>query len=211
MLQAISPGELQSAENALKFARVLVADWLVRYKFKNWSTHSSSGDPVTVDEKKARAEEIARELCDHGRWLTHGRSIKLDDLERMRVKIVDYSKNPGLAEAIRRYHTLLQMTFSSNVYKVFETPASQIYRFHGVAVPQGPMPQPPDVAWFDVRCPKCGNAYNVQANLGSPKPIKVGSTAFPADNKLVCTCGAVIDLSDARRQIELQSKQTVVT
>ena len=31
ILQGISPGELQSAENALAFAKVLVTDWLARH------------------------------------------------------------------------------------------------------------------------------------------------------------------------------------
>ena len=117
ILQGISPGELQSAENALKFAKVLVTDWLARYKFKNWSTHSTTGQPVTEEERRARAEEIAGELCNHRRWLTHERSIKIDDLEGMRLRITDYSRSPELADAIRRYHTLLQMTFATNIYK----------------------------------------------------------------------------------------------
>jgi len=36
MLQRISPGELQAAENALEFARDVVTEWLCKYKFSNW-------------------------------------------------------------------------------------------------------------------------------------------------------------------------------
>jgi len=211
ILQAISPGELQSAQNALDFAKALVTQWLVRYKFKNWEKHASTGEPVTNQQKEERAAEIADELCDHGRWLTHARSIKLDDLEKMRVRITDYSKNPELTDAIRRYHTLLQMTFVTNIYKVFETPDSQIYRFQGVvAQPAAPAQQANAVA-FDVPCPNCKKIHKIQANLGAQHPLQPGCTPFPADNKLVCECGAVTDLSEARRQIEVQSKKTVVT
>ncbi|MFH1756249.1 MAG: hypothetical protein ABIA59_11175 [Candidatus Latescibacterota bacterium] len=137
MLQGISPGEPQSAENTLKFAKVLVTQWLTQYKFQNWQTHSSNGKPVTVDEKTQQAEEIAAQLCDHSRWLTHGRSIKLADLESMRLKITDYSKDKNLLDAIHRYHTLLQMTFAGPpIYKVFETPTSQIYRTAAAPAPQ---------------------------------------------------------------------------
>jgi hypothetical protein len=80
MLQGISPGELQSAQNALDFSKTLVTDWLSKYKFGNWTHHSSTNAPVTAEEKQKRAEEIAQQLCDHGRWLTHGRSIKIEDL-----------------------------------------------------------------------------------------------------------------------------------
>ena len=129
ILQGISPGELQNAQNALDFAKKLVTDWLIKYKFKNWETHSSTGDPVTETEKNGRAIEIAETLRSHSQWLTHGRSIKLEDLAEMKLVINDYSKNLPLAEAIRRYHALLQIAFHTNIYKVIETPCSQIYRF----------------------------------------------------------------------------------
>lgn len=208
MLQALSPGELQSAENALKFAKRLVTDWLARYKFKNWNTHSSTGACVTPEEKKSRAEEVATALCDHRTWLTHGRSIKLSDLEGMRLRITDYSQQPELADAIRRYHTLLQITFdSTNIYKVFETPNSQIIRFVAPAVPP---PKDADCAILQVECTKCHAISKVQANL-KKVPLEEGHHAFPADNRFLCpVCGAEIDLADARRQIEVQSKRSLV-
>ena len=74
MLQNLSPGELEHARNAQAFAEGLVRDWLVDFKFKDWTVHSRSGMAVTTPEKKDRAAEIARALSDHGRWKTHGRS-----------------------------------------------------------------------------------------------------------------------------------------
>ena len=132
ILQNISPGELQHAENAFDFARDLVTDWLNRYKFKDWTTHSSTGQPVTPAERLERAQQIAEQLRDHGKWKTHGRSIKIDDLRAMKLKITDYSEDPALADAIRRYYTLLQMTFASNIFKIFETFKSQIVRFEPI-------------------------------------------------------------------------------
>lgn len=212
ILQGISPGELQNAKNALKFAETLVTKWLAQYKFKNWHEHSSTGQPVTEEEKRARALEIALQLCDHGRWLTHGRSIRLEDFEAMRLQITDYSKMPELADAIRRYHTLLQMTFATNIYKVFETPDSQIYRF--IAAQVSP-PQPPaeaNVAIIEARCGKCNATSRVQANLGESHPLQEGCLPFPPDNKFHCpSCGAEVGLSDTRRQIEAQSKKRVVS
>lgn len=208
MLQALSPGELQSAENALSFAKKLVADWLVRHKFKKWETHSTTGIPVTTDEKKLRANEIATTLCDHKKWLTHVRSIKITDLDAMRLRIIDYSKQPDLAEAIRRYHTLLQMTFdSTNIYKVFETPDSQIIRFLAPAVPP---PQDADAVILDVTCPKCSAVSKLQANL-KKNPLRTGHHRFPSDNRFKCpACAAEIDITAARRQIEVQSKKAVI-
>lgn len=213
ILQNISPGELQSAQNALDFARVLVTDWLARYKFKDWKTHKSSGNPVTDEERKARAEEIAGELRSHKKWLTHSRSIKLSDLQQMRLLITDYSADPELADAITRYYTLLQMTFATNIYKVIETARGQIYRF--IAQPaQVPPPGAvgPQVAIVEAICQHCGRRSEVQANLGVAQPLDAGKIPFPSNNRLKCPkCGAETDLSDTRRQIEAQAKQKVVT
>lgn len=95
ILQRVSPGEIQNAENALSFAKVLVTDWLKEHKFKNWTVHRTHdpGTPVTDAQKEGRAKQIADELCDHSKWLTHGRSIKMSDLQGIGLEITDYSKN----------------------------------------------------------------------------------------------------------------------
>ena len=142
ILQNISPGEIQHCENAQAFSRTLVTNWLKDYKFKFWEKHSSTGKAVTDEDKANRANAIATLLCNHGHWLTHGRSIKLSDLEEMRLQITDYSKNTELNEAITKYYTLLRMSFETNIYKIYETPASQIYRSINTAAPPPPM-QPP--------------------------------------------------------------------
>jgi ClpP class serine protease len=236
ILQGISPGELQNAENALAFAKDLVTDWLAHYKFKTWTTHASTGAPVSESEKKARAKEVAEALCHHRRWKTHGRSIKLEDLEKMRLKITDYSKMPDLADAIRRYYTLLQMSFASNytrvqgpvpvpqnLYKLFETPQSQIYRFMtppgspapapfpGMPGPVMPSPQQAEVAIIEATCGQCGTISRVQANLGKKRPLQAGCIPFPANNRLACPrCSAELDLSGPRKGIEAQLKKPVV-
>jgi hypothetical protein len=225
ILQGISPGELQSADNVLGFAKDLVERWLSQYKFRAWTTHSSNGQPVTPEEKKARAREIAGKLCNHTHWKTHGRSISLRDLEEMRLRITDYSKNSDLHDAIGRYQALLAITFQTNIYKVVETMTHQIYRFivPQVAPAEGPTPagpQPPGApgaapragkAIVEVQCGNCKAKTRVQANLGAAAPPDPGSVPFPASNKLKCSqCGQEADVSDLRRQIEAQSRLPVV-
>ena len=214
ILQALSVGELESARNAWDFAKTLVTDWLATYKFKDWTTHSTTGQPVTAADKIARAEEIAERLRDHGHWKTHGRSIKLADLNAMRLRINDYSGDADLSDAIRRYHTLMQMTFDSGCYKLFETPQSQIYRFLGPPV-GAPAQQHgmggAGIAEVDLDCAKCKRKSKVQANLGSAQPLKPGNLPFPANNQFKCPgCGAVANLTAIRRTIEMQAKQPVV-
>jgi hypothetical protein len=214
ILQGISPGDIQSCENAQQFAGTLVSRWLAAYKFRGWVTHSTSGKPVTEDERKARAKEIADRLSDHGHWLTHGRSIKIEDFEEMRLKVTDYSKDPELLDALKRYYTLLRMTFdTTTMYKLFETPTSQIYRFTAVPTP-GPQlgSQKPGVAMIDFGCPKCQNVSRLQANLSKPQPLEAGAIPFPKDNQFVCPkCGTQSSLLDARNQIEAQTKQKIIS
>ncbi|WNF33825.1 Clp protease ClpP [Aeribacillus composti] len=212
ILQGISPGELQGAQNALNFAKELVREWLVKYKFKDWNFHSSDGSPVTYEEKLHRAEEIASELADHSKWLTHGRSIKIDDLERMKLKIDDYSQNLELADAIRRYYTLLKMTLDTNIYKVFETIDSQIFKaIHPPSQPPGQPNGRGTKAVFDLQCRRCNKIMKIQANLGQVQPLESGHIPFPPNNILECPgCGEKMDLTPARKDIQSQTGLPIV-
>jgi len=67
ILQGISPGELESAQNQLDLAKDLVTEWLTTYKFSRWDVHSSTGQPVTLPEKHAQADKIATALCKHSK------------------------------------------------------------------------------------------------------------------------------------------------
>jgi hypothetical protein len=212
ILQNISPGEIQHAKNGLSFAKELVTRWLAQYKFRTWLTHSSTGAPVTAAERETRAGEIAAQLCDHGRWLSHGRSIKMSDLNAMRLRATDYSGQHDLFDAIRRYHTLLQMTFDSNIYKIFETPSSQIYRFRLQAGAGAPQPiSVGNKAIAQLECAKCHAALKIQMNFDPGIPLESGCIAYPPSDTLACpSCGLDLNLSEMRRQVEMQAKREVV-
>jgi hypothetical protein len=222
ILQNISPGELQNAEHALDFARDLVTEWLATFKFKNWTTHSSTGQPVTIEERKQRAREIADQLRDQTRWKTHGRSLKIGDLRQMRLLVTDYSENAPLCDAIRRYFTLLQMTLSTNVYKIFETPTSQVMRLEVVQAPNvfgQAMPMAGSVpaglaADANVNCAKCGTAFVVQARFDTKVPARPGAIQLPDDNLVRCpgqNCTFVHNLSQLRAQLEAQTGRKVIS
>jgi len=226
LLQRISPGDLQHAQNALEFARKLVRDWLKQYKFQSWKVHRthSPGAPVSEEQKEFRAAEIAQALCDHSRWLTHGRSIRMVDLLQLGVEVTDYSATPELAEAIKRYHVLLQMMFNgTNIYKIVETPTSQIIRFFqqtGFQVPFGPAPpvglpgpsaQSADAIVVGLQCGKCQKPHQLQADFDNIKPLQPGNERFPVNDVFVCNgCGNQINLGAMRQQIELQMKRKIV-
>jgi hypothetical protein len=135
-------------------------------------------------------------------------------LRAMKLKITDYSENPPLFDAVRRYYTLLRMTFESNIYKIFETPVSQIYRYMNPVAPTPP-PSPRNIkaesALIDFECPKCHNAMKIQANLEKHNPLQEGAIPFPSNNMLKCPhCDVENNVSEIRRQLEAQSKQRVV-
>jgi len=213
ILQAISPGELQSAQNALDFSKQLVREWLIRYKFKNWTVRETSGLPVTEEYKLERAMKIGNALCDHGRWLTHGRSIPIHDLEELGVRVTNYATNDELCEAIQRYATLLQIAFErTTIYKIFETYTSQIYRFFGQMVQKDDAVVQANRAQIAVDCPKCGSKHCVQLNFAPGLPTQEGCYSYPADDNFTCPdCGMIINLADVRQQAEAQIKKPAIT
>ena len=215
ILSNISPGQIEHAENALKFAHNLVSEWLTQYKFSNWTTHSSNGEPVTDEDRRGRALQIAKDLSDQKRWFTHGRSIKIADLEGLGLKITDYSQDSLLHDALSRYYTLLRMSLeATNIYKIFETPNSQIYRFK---LPPGGRPvvlpqQEAEAALLAIECAKCKHKIEIQANFEHNVPIKPGAIPFPKHDSLKCpNCGAEINVQAARMQLESESKRRILS
>ncbi|MDR0694018.1 MAG: hypothetical protein LBF81_01785 [Prevotellaceae bacterium] len=219
MLQNISPGEIQHCENAQNFAKTLVTTWLKTYKFKYWDKHSKSGKPVTDDEKKCRAEEIASALCKHSDWLTHGRSIRISDLENLGLQIIDYTKNNGLGEAIERYYTLLRMTFDmTGIYKIFETCDSQIYQSISQATPPAiTMPysrstNKPTKVLANFSCPKCSTQHTIQLDLAKNIALEKNAIGYPAQDIFTCPhCAATTNLTPLRLQVEAQTGKKVIT
>jgi len=213
MLQNLSPGEIQHCENAQNFSQKLVYEWLAKYKFKYWTTHSSTSKPVTEEDKLTRAKDIAERLCKQSEWLTHGRSIKIEDLEQMKLRITNYNLSADLKDAITRYYTLLRMTFDTNMYKMIETVESQIYRFVVGPNPGGaPIPEKQKIAGVDFECPKCKEHFLIQLNIGISEPLKPGNVPYPVDdNVFKCpNCGAQSNLANLRLQIEAQTGKKIV-
>lgn len=112
ILKDMDLAELRGYEQAKELTIDLLKKWLVKYKFKNWKEHATNpdklGTPVTDDEKKERAEEVANALSNNNLWKSHGRPINIETLEsRLRLKIEDYSKNQELRTLVRGYYELL--------------------------------------------------------------------------------------------------------
>jgi hypothetical protein len=211
MVAQISPGELRGVFNALRYAEELVTEWLVKYKFKSWQITETRKIPVTMEKKKERAEEIAKELTNHAKWRTHGRSIKAKDLDSIGLKITKVDSDPKLSDIVYRIQTVCRLIFSSSpAYKIIATEKGKVVRN---AVPISAAPKIPtqaaDVVEFETKCPKCGRVHKLYAKFINEPKIdedfqKKGEVAFPKDNKLKCDCGFEIDLGGIRNEIEVK-------
>lgn len=209
ILQNVSPAELQLAEHAVAFARGLVTGWLVRYHFQAWTTHQPTGAPVTDADRQGRARAVADALCDRTRWMTHSRAITIEDLRGLGLTITDFAADVELDDAIQRYAALLQITFASGVYKVFETPDSQILREDpGAATGQKAQAK---AARLTIQCHECGASVKIHAPFAPDLPVPPDALPFPASNVAACpACGRELHLAEARRQIEAQAHQTIL-
>lgn len=103
---------LSQYEQARNLTVTLLKKWLVEYKWKDWTKHETNpskvGQPVTQDEKEARAEEVAKLLGDNKYWHSHGRMIGIGTLKSLiKLKIEDYSSDSKLQPIIRSYNDLI--------------------------------------------------------------------------------------------------------
>lgn len=96
LLDKLDLAELDSIELIKRMSVSLIAEWLPLYKFKDWK--------VNMDEKRARAEEIAEKLNDQDKWFVHSHGIHKNVLEDyLKLKIDDYSEDSDLKSLIWKY------------------------------------------------------------------------------------------------------------
>ena len=108
LIQRFDTAELYQFEQALQLSQDLLKDWLVRYKFKNWTETEGRKIPVTQQMKVQRAEEIATLLSKADEWHSHSRGISLAVLrDKVRLRIKDYGSDAELNSTIRVYYKLL--------------------------------------------------------------------------------------------------------
>ena len=105
LLNNFDAGELYQFEQARLLSQDLLTEWLSTYKFRSWDIHNSTGNPVTPEEKRQRAEEIANVLGNYERWRSHGRAISRDALvsDPIRLRIEKIEDNPSLSYELNHY------------------------------------------------------------------------------------------------------------
>lgn len=118
VLKDFDLAELRAYEQAKALAVDLVMEWLEKYKFKDWSQHKD-GRTVTVQEKQARAKEIADKLSNNNIWKSHSRPISINELEDMHLKIRDYEEDEELSKIITEYYNMMRNYVQINKYRLF--------------------------------------------------------------------------------------------
>lgn len=91
-----------------------------KYKFKDWTVHSSTGAAVTNEEKEARALDIANKLSDNNIWKSHGRPIGIQVLkDELRLKIIDFERDSELSDIIGEYYDALTEYIRGHKFRFF--------------------------------------------------------------------------------------------
>jgi hypothetical protein len=219
MIAQISPGELKGVNNALCFAKDLVAKWLKEYKFKHWNITKTR--QITVDEemKTKRADEIVSRLVNHTEWRSHGRSLKIEDLEEIGLEIKKVKDDTQLEDIVNRIQIVCRLLFgTTSVYKIFATEKEKIFKQANIVQPIQNVPKNnQDLQVVDVKtkCEKCGKEHKLYAKFKNNLQIiqdfhKKGYISFPKDNKIKCSCGFEINLLPIRNNIEIQTGLKVI-
>lgn len=106
ILKDFDLAELKGYEQARDLTIDLLKEWLVKYKFKNWDI-TESGRTVDNNMKEKRAKEIAKELGNYNKWLSHGRALNIAKLEEIGLKIKDFGKDEELSQLLRKFHNIM--------------------------------------------------------------------------------------------------------
>lgn len=102
LLRFLDQRQVGAAITASKYSVERVQEYLEHYKFKSWIMHSS-GQPVTEQERKFRALQVAEAFGDHNRWKAHGHAISREVAHtELQLKIEHVESVAGLERAIRR-------------------------------------------------------------------------------------------------------------
>lgn len=221
ILTQISPGEISGIENSLYFAEDLVEKWLVEYKFKDWNLTETRKTTVTEEMKKKRAKEIAKKLTNHTKWRSHGRSLKIEDLEEIGLKINKIEDDKEISDLICKIHAIIRLIFeTSSVFKLILTEKEV---FERNAMPAKPIQAPilpinsnqMKVLNINVKCEKCGKEKTMYCKFVNDNKIdeemeKSKILKFPKDCKYKCECGHEMDLLGMKNAIEMDFHKKIL-
>ena len=216
MISQITPGEIQQVFHSLEYAKDLVKQWLPVYKFNNWDITETRRINVTKDMKEKRASDIAESVADHSHWRTHGRSLKIDDLTNIGLKVENLDLMPEISEIVYRIQFVCKLIFeTTTIYKLFISKNDRIFKQAVNANinnrPIFNLQEKPQVVQIDVKCPKCGREYSFYKKIIDNKSIdenikKLNIIELPSEDVYKCECGHIMDLRAIKNEIAIKLK-----
>lgn len=111
--------EIETFIQAVELTEDLLKTWLVEYKFKDWKFSATKKTKITKDIKRQRATDIANKLSNYTLWHSHSRMIDKETLEKLGLKINDFSEIKGLSEVVSNYYGLLSDFMQSEGIPIF--------------------------------------------------------------------------------------------
>ena len=109
LIEKFDPAELYRYEQARELSISLLKEWLVKYKFKDWTRTETRGRTVDRRLRTSRATAIAKKLSQTDRWHSHGRGISMEVLRRdLNLRIEDFGEDEARKNSIRVYCKLLR-------------------------------------------------------------------------------------------------------
>jgi hypothetical protein len=109
LVERFDPAELYSYEQARDLSIDLLKEWLVQWKFKDWTVTETRRRPVTPAMKQRRATEIANQLNDAALWKSHARGLSMEVIKRvLKLTVDDFGADAGMNDAIISYYRLLK-------------------------------------------------------------------------------------------------------
>lgn len=121
LLDGMDPKEIGNAYRASDYSIKIAKEFLINYKFNNWSTHKSTGLAVTQTEKEERANQIASKLCNNNIWKSHSYGINRNIANKdLQIQIKNLESVEGLEKATHRlwalFYYLFERTFISKMF-----------------------------------------------------------------------------------------------
>ncbi|MBI5520198.1 MAG: hypothetical protein HY916_09075 [Desulfovibrio sp.] len=101
-------------------AKRIAASYLREYKFRDWTTHSTTGAPVTEQEKSDRADYVAGLLAQNSHWKSHGHCINRGRAwDELKLKIDRAEDFSGLESQLRKLIAVFRLTFDDGRIEKF--------------------------------------------------------------------------------------------
>jgi hypothetical protein len=126
IIDTIDKKELGDALTATQYSTTMATQFLINYKFKNWTLREGSKQPVTPQYKEQRATEIAEDLASHEKWKSHGHSISREILWK-EIKLKIEHPETEFEQSIIKLWALFHWIFDKTA--IVKMIASENYRY----------------------------------------------------------------------------------